>query len=202
LAEDGNPTKQRIVLAATELFAKYGYSAVSVRDISENIGLTAAALYNHFRSKEELWRTIIEQAKSLYHIYLQRLQELCNEAQTFEEILDLVFAEPVRMGNTFTNYAFSIVITEQFRDQEAGEVFRRVFLEESIKCLDSLFAAAVNKGLAKAFDTRLVATLIMNSVIVGIAVNFQVMLGRGAPYNVGKTLTRLKGFVAELGRLD
>lgn len=50
----GQGMPRTILLAAVDLFATRGYNATSTRDISSAVGLSPAALYAHFRSKEEL----------------------------------------------------------------------------------------------------------------------------------------------------
>ncbi len=47
-------SKSRYLIAALTLFAKHGYDLVSVRDISKEAGTSEAALYKHFKSKEEM----------------------------------------------------------------------------------------------------------------------------------------------------
>lgn len=51
--------RERIVEAATELFAARGYDGVSIRDLAGACGITSAALYYHFSGKPELLRTVI-----------------------------------------------------------------------------------------------------------------------------------------------
>ena len=47
-------TAARIEEAALELFFERGYRSTSMRDIAQACGLTAAALYNHFPSKDQI----------------------------------------------------------------------------------------------------------------------------------------------------
>ncbi len=51
--------RERIVAAATELFAARGYDGVSIRDIAAECGITSAALYYHFSGKPDLLRAVI-----------------------------------------------------------------------------------------------------------------------------------------------
>ena len=51
-------TRSRIQEIALELFAEKGYDATSLREISERLGFTKAALYYHFKSKEEIVESI------------------------------------------------------------------------------------------------------------------------------------------------
>ncbi|MZD04495.1 TetR family transcriptional regulator [Streptomyces sp. SID5785] len=47
-------TRQRIQDVALELFAEQGYEKTSLREISERLGVTKAALYYHFKTKEDI----------------------------------------------------------------------------------------------------------------------------------------------------
>jgi AcrR family transcriptional regulator len=47
-------TRQRIQDVALELFAEQGYEKTSLREIAEHLEVTKAALYYHFRTKEEI----------------------------------------------------------------------------------------------------------------------------------------------------
>jgi AcrR family transcriptional regulator len=51
--------KEEIVIAASRLFKEKGYSAVSMRDIAQVMGMKAASLYNHIQGKQEILSTLI-----------------------------------------------------------------------------------------------------------------------------------------------
>ena len=63
---DGEETRRRIVLAALELFVRYGYHGTSITDIMKKVGLTKGSLYAHFKSKGEILLLIIERYKIRY----------------------------------------------------------------------------------------------------------------------------------------
>lgn len=46
--------KQRILDAAFQLFSKKGFDAVGIREIADHAGLSNPALYQHFKSKQQL----------------------------------------------------------------------------------------------------------------------------------------------------
>lgn len=51
--------KEEIVQTAESLFKKKGYSAVTMRDIAQAMGIKAASLYNHIQSKQQILSNII-----------------------------------------------------------------------------------------------------------------------------------------------
>ncbi|WP_225638616.1 TetR/AcrR family transcriptional regulator [Streptomyces solaniscabiei] len=53
-------TRQRIQDVALELFAEQGYEKTSLREIAERLHVTKAALYYHFKTKEEILVSIFE----------------------------------------------------------------------------------------------------------------------------------------------
>src|SRR5450755_4578403 len=62
-ADEAHPrggTRERIQSVALELFAEQGYEKTSLREIAERLGVTKAALYYHFKSKEDIVRSFTE----------------------------------------------------------------------------------------------------------------------------------------------
>ncbi|MCK8437873.1 helix-turn-helix transcriptional regulator [Streptomyces sp. D2-8] len=53
-------TRRRIQDVALELFAEHGYEKTSLREIAEHLEVTKAALYYHFKTKEEILVSIFE----------------------------------------------------------------------------------------------------------------------------------------------
>ena len=53
-------TRARIQQVALELFTERGYEATSLREIAEQLGVTKAALYYHFKTKDEILESIVD----------------------------------------------------------------------------------------------------------------------------------------------
>jgi AcrR family transcriptional regulator len=57
-------TRERILRAASELFARQGFSHVSMRAVAEHAGATKPTLYYHFRDKEALFEDCLTEFNS------------------------------------------------------------------------------------------------------------------------------------------
>jgi AcrR family transcriptional regulator len=67
-------TRARIQAVAVEMFTEHGYEKTSLREIAEALGVTKAALYYHFKSKEDIVRSLLED-------YFGRVDALVSWAQ-------------------------------------------------------------------------------------------------------------------------
>ena len=68
-----NDTRERILAVAQDLFIKQGYDKVSLREVAEQVGVTKAALYYHFASKEELLKTLVQPLQAATGQFLEML---------------------------------------------------------------------------------------------------------------------------------
>jgi AcrR family transcriptional regulator len=73
--DHGRDTRSRLRELALELFAEQGYEKTSLREIAERLGVTKAALYYYFKSKEDIVRSLVED-------YYTQLDELIAWART------------------------------------------------------------------------------------------------------------------------
>jgi len=59
-ARSRTDTRARIQQVAVELFTEHGYEGTSLREIAERLGVTKAALYYHFKSKEDIVASLVQ----------------------------------------------------------------------------------------------------------------------------------------------
>jgi AcrR family transcriptional regulator len=72
-AAQAERTRQQILETAQRLFAEQGYDATSLQMIADELGLTKAAVYYHFRAKSDILRAAVMPG-------MQRLRALLDEA--------------------------------------------------------------------------------------------------------------------------
>ena len=88
LHHDAASTRERILNVALDLFSDKGYDGTSLREIAERLGVTKAALYYHFASKEDILMAL---HMRLHEFGKDAMAQLGDEPVTIErwaEILD------------------------------------------------------------------------------------------------------------------
>jgi AcrR family transcriptional regulator len=64
----GERTSRAIIDAAYDLMVDQGYAATSMRQIADKAGLAPGSIYNHFSSKDEVFRAILEERHPFFQI--------------------------------------------------------------------------------------------------------------------------------------
>ncbi len=60
LPAETSDRRKQIASVAARAFSRLGYGSASIRDIAAEVGVTPAALYHHFRTKEEILYELID----------------------------------------------------------------------------------------------------------------------------------------------
>jgi len=153
--------KEQVIRSAAELFKEKGYAASSMRDLAQKLGIEAASLYSHIKSKEEI------------------LQTLCFDmAADFRESLDKVEKQHVSASEKLS---LGIIghVNVMARDLTASAVFMnehrhlsnpylRDFLLLRINYINR-FKAIIEEGVAKGefkknIDTKLAVMTLFSSL--------------------------------------
>ncbi|MCV7229165.1 TetR/AcrR family transcriptional regulator [Mycolicibacterium komossense] len=75
LATDGvTDTRQRLIDVAVDLFTRHSFAGTSLQMIADELGFTKAAIYHHFRTREQLLDAVVEPI-------LERLRVIIGEAE-------------------------------------------------------------------------------------------------------------------------
>ena len=53
-------TKERLRAAALDMFSQNGYAGTNIRELTASLGLVKSGLYKHFKSKEEIWNSLLD----------------------------------------------------------------------------------------------------------------------------------------------
>jgi TetR/AcrR family transcriptional regulator len=83
--EQALTTAERILEAAEDLFAEKGFSATSLGDVADKVGIRSPSLYNHFKNKEALYLAVLDR---LLDSFSRPLEELVESEVTQQRVLD------------------------------------------------------------------------------------------------------------------
>ena len=97
IVDDTPGTRERIQRVALELFTEQGYEATSLREIAERLGVTKAALYYHFKTKEDIVTSLVEGQVANLNDLLDLVQDQPRTVETRREFIRR-YAEQLRMG--------------------------------------------------------------------------------------------------------
>jgi AcrR family transcriptional regulator len=121
-------TRARIQAVALELFIKQGYEQTSLREIAERLGVTKAALYYHFRTKDEI-------VESLTSDRIEKIEELVawakEQPRTLEtrRVFIIRYAEELHRGHHHDVMRFFESNQISLKDIAAGARMRQRLME-------------------------------------------------------------------------
>ena len=136
-------TKEKILEEALKLFAQSGYMGTSMNDIASKLGVTKAALYKHYKSKQEILDSIIEKMNALdiervkqYEIPEGDLEKVIAEYKetAFDKIKQFTKVQFLHWTKEEFSCCFRKMLTlEQYREpQTALDFYGPIFLLYSI----------------------------------------------------------------------
>jgi AcrR family transcriptional regulator len=85
----GLQTKQKIVHKALHLFSVKGYYNTGINDILAVTGLTKGGLYGHFKSKEDIWYAVYDEAVTIWKgLVFKDLKQIDDPLERIRKALD------------------------------------------------------------------------------------------------------------------
>ncbi|PZH17014.1 TetR family transcriptional regulator [Streptomyces sp. NTH33] len=142
-------TRRRILDVALELFAEQGYEKTSLREIAERLGVTKAALYYHFRTKEEI-------LVSLFESLTQPMEELIEwgrgQPHTLETKQEIVRRYDQALAGAAPLFRFMQENQATVRELRIGDAFKNrmrdlrdiiidpdASLADQVRCISAIF---------------------------------------------------------------
>jgi AcrR family transcriptional regulator len=131
-----SPTVRRLILAGVDAFWRDGFHASSTRDIAKRAQLSPAAVYVHFKAKEDLlFEIILCVAEHLR----DRLREVADEGGSPTEMLKRLVHAYVALPAR--NYKASLVANREFWSLTASQQKQIVKIRDELEkivgnCLD------------------------------------------------------------------
>ena len=151
-------TKERILAAALDMFSQNGYAGTNIRELTASLGLVKSGLYKHFKSKEEIWNSLLDKMIAYYDDRFGSPEHLPPVPDSLEGLT----AMTMQMVD-FTIHDESVIKTrklltiEQFRDERARELATKHFLTGLTDMFTRIFTGMMEKGLLRKGDPAMLA---------------------------------------------
>lgn len=153
-------TKERILEEALKLFAQSGYMGTSMSDIAASLGVTKAALYKHYTSKQEILDSIVEKMNQMD---MERVKEYDMPEGSIEEVIKGYQSTALDKIKQFTKVQFlhwtqeefpccfrKMLTLEQYRDPEMTKLYQKYLSGGPLSYIEEVFKGFTdNEGEAK-----------------------------------------------------
>lgn len=118
-------TKEKILISALRLFSREGYEAVSVSMIAAELGVAKSALYKHYKSKRDIFESII---KRMERADAERAAALDMPEGTLSEMADAYERTSLERLKRFAEAQF-----RYWTEDEFARCFRRLLTLEQYR---------------------------------------------------------------------
>ena len=151
-------TKERILDEALKQFSQKGYDGTNIRELTASLGLVKSSMYKHYKSKEEIWNSLLDRMIAYYNERFGSVENLPPVPDTLDELV----AMTMRMVD-ITVHDEKIVMTrkllsiEQYRDDRARQLATKHFLTGLTEMFTYVFDIMMNKGLLRSDDPQMLA---------------------------------------------
>jgi len=153
-------TKEIIYQKAQRMFSDRGYSATTIRDIADEVGIKVASLYAHVSGKEELLWELVHQAAEAFYA---RVNPIIDSSLAPEEKLRAAIIAHVEVIAENIESA-----TIYFHEWKFLSPKRKRALRDRRDAYEALFRDIINEGMRKKVffkrDARYVSILLLSSL--------------------------------------
>ena len=156
-------THKKILMAATELFARQGYHKTTITDIAQGVNLTSGAVFHHFPSKEALLEAVVDWLARGIEIYSQHLNQAEKGSLAVAQGVVDIMCEHFRRQPEAT-ICLAALATEFAGSKHPMEKRLKVVYEDFIEAFSRIL-----QNHPKVTDSRGAATALIGAV-QGIAV--------------------------------
>ena len=158
-------TKEKILEEALKLFARSGYMGTSMNDIAIKLGVTKAALYKHYSSKQEILDSIVNKMNELDRERVKKYEMPEGEMEkiivqyketAFDKIKQFTKVQFLHWTEEEFSSCFRKMLTlEQYRDPQMAKLYQNYLASGPLSYIEDLFAGMlgdVKKAKQMALD--------------------------------------------------
>ncbi len=135
-----NKTKRKIFETSMKLFAKKGYDATSIEEITATVGVAKGTLYYHFSSKEEIFNFLVEEGMKLLK------NSIDIKTSKLDNTIDKLRAIILIQIKIITKYEdFMTIVLSQIWGHEQRNIMCKDKVIQYIKTIEDIIAEGIEK---------------------------------------------------------
>lgn len=139
--------KQQILDAALLEFSDHGFGAATVEQIAKRVGLSKAGLYAHFKSKDEIFETLVTRVLSpSWTANEWRTRENQPLKQTIDEFIDSAYA---RITDPSLTAVLRLLISESGRAPGIISQWKQAIIQPYFDSQQHTIDSYVEKGVVR-----------------------------------------------------
>ncbi len=120
MSKKGDQTRQRIIEKALQVFSVKGYFNTSVSDLLDVTGLTKGGLYCHFKSKEDIWYAVYDEAVAIWRqAVFKKVEGIRDPLERIGHIVDRALKDYLG-GDLFEGGCFFVNMLVELSDQSSS----------------------------------------------------------------------------------
>lgn len=166
-------TKEKILEEAFKLFLKKGYSEVSISVVQEELGIGRATLYYYFKSKEDLFKTVIDHYIIKYMESSLQIEPDATVADMIESRIRLIIAQrDILLQSNNPNLTFFNLTSIKFIALLKYEDYRKkleVFRNKTIE----LWKMAINNSIRNKEIKEDVNVDVLSEMFANVKVSYE-----------------------------
>ena len=150
-------TRSAIIKAAQDIFAKFGFKKTTVNDIARAAHKAKSSIYRYFKSKEEIFQTIVEKESQTLK---EKIEKSTNAQNNPEKKLRTYVITRMKVLKNLVNF-YSALKDEYLEHFVFIEKIRKKYLEDEIRLIKKILKRGVKQGAFVIEDLELTAFTIV-----------------------------------------
>lgn len=165
--------RKQIMQAALICAARKGFHQTSMRDICREAKMSIGAVYNYYKSKEEILAAMTKEGRQAKRVKLERLKECQNARESFQELFGYFFL--VYKNSSFRTYGSIDLETycEAVRNDEVRKIMREEYTALANPLVKLIQHWQRKKEIRKDIDPSYLANYLI-SISIGIKIHLLV----------------------------
>lgn len=153
---DKDERREIIVQKARELCAKFGYKKTTMDDIAFSCGIGKTTLYYYFKSKEEIFKVVINKEFNEFKDYISKV--LSDIDDPHDKLKAFILNRAMRVKELANFYS---TLKDEYLEHYAFiERERQKFTEWEISVLKEIIEDGIQKGIFKEIDPKTTAVVL------------------------------------------